>query len=271
MNIMPTRFLNSLNTDEVVSAKMIEAYLGEPVRRLLIFTGVAIVTFESNGQLDGQEVVINLNARSNTRNPDFTATVGLASIYNEISDLVFATDDVTIVTDDNFQLFLKADIAAMGHRSVLNRFSYQAMVYLDAENGSISGSIRWNPHFMIFNAAMEQDLFQIEAYSLTLQPESAGGLGNYIKKIERIGHTLKQPFFHGSLMEILYEINDLPIQKGIFVTVEAKPGAFTILNTASNFTFAQVSGPPQPFKFSQSHFVEKPVDFQAREYDNQPR
>src|SRR2546423_15717651 len=126
MNIMSPLSLNSLNTDQVVNARTLEAFVGTPPRRLLIFTGIAMPALRSNGQLDGQEVTIDLNERSNTRDPKYAATVGLASIYNSDSDLLFATDDVKVITGSNLELLLVCNIAVLGDYSVLNRFAYQA-------------------------------------------------------------------------------------------------------------------------------------------------
>lgn len=48
-------------------------------------------------------------------------------------------------------VMLICNIAVMGDRSVLNRFAYQATVFLDADNGTISGTIRWPLHNLLFN------------------------------------------------------------------------------------------------------------------------
>jgi hypothetical protein len=247
MNIMPPLVLNSLNTDEVVGARMLEAYVGSPPSRLLIFTGIAMPGLESNGQLDGQEVTIDLNARSNTRDPQYAATVGLASIYNSDSDLIFATDDVRVVTGPNLELLLVCNIAVMGDRSVLNRFAYQATVYLPADAGTIRGTIRWNPHNLLF-AGPEHDLFQINGVSA---------------RTRRAGATVGSVVRQGAMMGIEYAIHDLPLGDDIYVNIEQKPGAFLILNSTDAFGFFQVSG-PRPASLSPQHLSESPVDFEAR-------
>src|SRR6516165_9066289 len=105
---------------------MLQAFIGvPPPKRLLIFTGIAIPNWDSNGTLDRETVFIDLGAKSNVPNPPFAATVGLASIYNTDSDLVFATYEVRVFTDNSLNLCLACDIAVLGDRSVLNRFSYQ--------------------------------------------------------------------------------------------------------------------------------------------------
>ena len=264
MNIMPPLFLNSLNPDQVVSPRMLEAFVGTPPGRLLIFTGIAMPALESNGQVDGQEVTIDLNARANTREPKYAATVGLASIFNSDSDLIFATDDVKVITGPNLELFLVCNIAVMGDRSVLNRFAYQATVFLDADSGTIAGTIRWNPHFLLF-AGPEHDLFQINAISFQPQPGPPGGFGGTISKVERVGATTGGVVRQGAMMAIDYVIHELPLGVPLTVTVNPKPGAFVILNSQSPFNFFQVSG-PSPITLSTAHSVERPVDFEARPF-----
>ena len=262
MNIMPPLFLNSLNTDQVVNARMLEAFVGTPPNRLLIFTGIAMPALESNGQLDGQEVTIDLNARSNTRDPQYAATVGLASIYNTDSDLIFATDDVKVITGKDLELLLVCNIAVMGDRSVLNRFAYQATVFLQADSGTIAGTIRWPSHFLIF-AGPEQDLFQINALTMQAQPGGPGGFGTTTSKVVRVGATVGSVDRQGAMMGIDYVIHDLPLGVAITVVVAPKPGAFVIVNSETPFNFFQASG-PEPTTLSPVHLMEKPVDFEAR-------
>jgi hypothetical protein len=265
MNIMPPRRLSVLNSSEVASPNMLDIFIGSPPRHLLIFTGIAMPVLESNGQLDGQEITIDLNKRSNVRFPPFTAVVGLASIYNEDSDLIFATDDVRVTTDEAMNLFLVCNIAVMGDSSVLHRFSYQATVFTEADNGTISGSIRWNPHFMTFdpNGNMGNDLFLIEAFAVKFLNNPDGFISQSLQ-LQKTGHTIGPPLWMGRLMGISYEIKDLPIGVKLVVKVTAKPGAFLITNSKSNFSFIQVSG-PSIIELNQVHLVENPVDFEARE------
>jgi hypothetical protein len=263
VNIMPPLFLNSLNTDQVASARMLEAFVGSPASRLLIFTGIAMPALQSNGQLDGQEVTIDLNARSNTRDPRYAATLGLASIYNSDSDLIFATDDVRIVTGGDLELLLICNIAVMGDRSVLNRFSYQATVFLDADSGTISGTIRWPLHNLLFTG-YENDPFEINAVSFQTRL-GPNGFVETTTKIERVGATVGPMVRQGAMMGFDYVIHDLPLGIAISVHVSPKPGAFLTLNSPSQFNFFQVSG-PLSITLSPTHLVEKPVDFEARPF-----
>jgi hypothetical protein len=248
---------------------MLEVFIGSPPKRMLIFTGIAIPEWDSNSNLDTETVIVDLNAESNTTSPAFSATVGLANIYNQDSDLVFATDDVSIFTAPKMTpagkklgLFLGSSISVLGSRSVLSRFSYQATVFLDSDKAVISGTIRWDPKDMTFNAAMESDLFEIDAFTMTPGGGSPGGFGTLVKTVQKVGKTVGKPDWIGNLQGVPYEIDEPPLGEALFVSVDPKPGAF-VVNSLGIFNFAQVSG-PSPITLDPSHLTEKPVDFEAR-------
>jgi len=257
------------NPSQVSSPKMLEVFIGTPPKRMLIFTGIAITDWRSHGSVQNDRVIVDLNAESNVPHPPFTATVGLASIYNSDSDFTLATDDVAIFTapkatpsGNKLGLFLTSSIVSSGDVSVLNRFSYHATVFLDSDNAFIGGTIRWDPNTMSHNAAMEQDLFQIAAVTITTAPGSPGGFGTTVKNVEKVGKTIGKPDWMGNLLGIAYEIEEPPLGKALFVTVDPKPGAF-VIHSQGTFNFVQVSG-PRPVSLNVSHLVEKPVDFEPR-------
>jgi hypothetical protein len=260
----------TLSPDQIVSRSMIEARIGTPPRRLLIFTGIAVPGFESNGQVDGVEVTVYLDAISNVPNPSFTATVGLASIYNNSRDLLFATDDVRVVTGPDLELLLKCNIAVLGHPSSLARFSYQAMVMLHPENGTVAGTIRWNPHFLTF-AGDEHDLFQIDAYATRTVSVGAPEDNIFVNKVVKVekagvGVTIGSVVREGVRMAIPYEIDNLPMGEPILVSVFPKPDAFLVTNSQLPFEFVRTSG-PVAISLSDAHPIEKPVDFEARQVE----
>ena len=121
---VPTVFLTVKDPNQVSSAHRIEVFIGSPrPRRLLIFTGIAIRNIESDGDLEQGDIVVDLDMRSNIALPrgaessHYAATVGLAGIYNEDSDFVFATDAVSVFTDgpDNDLKLVCSDRAAAWH------------------------------------------------------------------------------------------------------------------------------------------------------------
>jgi hypothetical protein len=267
---MATQNLSVTDPAQVSSAKMLEVFIGSPPKRMLIFTGIAIPEWDSNGNLDSETVIIDLNAESNAPNPQFAATVGLASIYNQDSDLVFATNDAGVFTapkatpsGTKLGLFLGCDIAVLGESSVLNRFSYQATVFLDTDTAQIAGTIRWDPNLMTHNAAIELDLFDIQAYTVTLVPGPPGGFATATTTIVKVGKTTGKPDWIGSQLGIPYVIDEPPLGESLFVAVTPKPGAFVVHSTGT-FNFVRVSG-PSPIELSISHLVEKPVDFEPRQ------
>jgi hypothetical protein len=241
---------------------MLEVFIGAPPKRLLIFTGIAIPELEdSDGTSNHDTVIVHLGMKSNVPNPPFAATVGLASINNTDSDLIFATDEVTIFTDDELNLYLGCNIGVLGERSILSRFSYQATVFLDTDKASIFGTIRWNGGDMIHNAALVSNLFQIEAFTLTWVP-SAAAFGQTVRTVQKVGHTVGLPGSEDNFMAIQYEIDEPPLGVALWVSVDPKPGAFTV-SPGSVFKFSQVSG-PIPITLNVSHLKEGSVDFLAQ-------
>jgi hypothetical protein len=117
---------------QVSSAQKLESFLGDPARRLFIFTGIAITSFASReDKPESDTVTINLRTPL-ARKPldhEWSATVGLASIANTESDFIFATNAVSIDLDPiTRELLLVCEIDVQGDDSVLNRFSYQLTV-----------------------------------------------------------------------------------------------------------------------------------------------
>ena len=273
----PVKNLDSNKASEVASAKMLEVFIGVPPKRMIIFTGIAIpelvalspfiVDAPGDAGTWPQKVIVNLNAKSNAPNPPFAATVGLASINNKNSDMLLATDTATVFTDDQLNLFLACDIVAMGGvLSILSRFSYQATVFLDTDVAIISGTIRWNPGDITHNSALESDLFEVEAFTVTYTPPTTGSLaGTLTRTVKKLGKTLGKPDWQGSLIAIPYEIYEPPLGEALFVSVAPKPGAFTVNSGSAGreVVFAQVSG-PSPITLTPTHLKEAPVDFMAR-------
>jgi hypothetical protein len=109
----------------------------------------------------------------------------------------------------------------------------------------------------------QADLFQISASTMQSQAGMPDGFGGTIQKVVRVGGTVGPVVRQGTMMGIDYAIHDLPLGEAITVTVDAKPGAFLILNSSSPFHFFQVSG-PLPVMLNPAHLTEKPVDFEAR-------
>lgn len=87
---------------------MLDIFLGNPQNHLLIFSGIAIPSYavEDDG-LQHETVTINLRGPLVTTLLQSSVTVGLASIANDDTNLVIATDGVSITIDSNHpsQLF----------------------------------------------------------------------------------------------------------------------------------------------------------------------
>lgn len=122
------------NPDQVVSAEVLDVFLGDPQTHLLIFTGIGLCNFGSDDGPIRDTVRVRLGRPVIQLPPDgqWSATVGLASIGNTESDFIFATDAVGIDIDQDGTLVLTCDVAVQGDESGLNRFSYQLNVIVEA-------------------------------------------------------------------------------------------------------------------------------------------
>lgn len=130
--------------DEVVSAKVIDADLGVGNRRLIVASGIVLVSwrYDSDETFRGQERVwLDIYARELEQ---WSAFVGLASIANAESAFVFATDTARVeMNEGSGELSLVIDTALMGEWSALNRLSYQVVATVVRVGTAITGTISW--------------------------------------------------------------------------------------------------------------------------------
>jgi hypothetical protein len=130
--------------DQVVSVKVIDADLGVGNRRLIVASGIVLVSWRYNSDetFRGQERVwLNIYARELEQ---WSAFVGLASIANGESGFVFATDSARVeINDGSGELSLVVNDALMGEWSALNRFSYQIVATVVRAATGIAGTIGW--------------------------------------------------------------------------------------------------------------------------------
>src|SRR5439155_22281359 len=105
---MRTQELDATTPNDVSSAQVLDVFVGEPPRHLLIFTGIAGPHWDSRGDLDRERVIVKLGRTAVQRPKDgeWSATVGLSSIANSDSDFIFATDAVDVDIDQSGQLRL---------------------------------------------------------------------------------------------------------------------------------------------------------------------
>src|SRR5215471_8393067 len=114
--------LSSANPNEVSSFQHLEVNLIDATRKLHIFSGIAIPSFniDDNDNIHRDSVVVDLGIAL----PDLqqaAAQVGLASISNAESEFVFATDNARVdASGATGALTLTVDIALSGDKSSIS-------------------------------------------------------------------------------------------------------------------------------------------------------
>ena len=135
--------LDAHNPAHVAHHAVIDADLGVGGRRLVVISGIARPewTIDSD-ETHRDECRLKLHVAAGNME-QVTVHTGLASIGNEDTEYVFATDSSKVVVDAAGELVLHTQLAVMGEKSSLYRFGYQ--IVLDHPRGrrEISGTITW--------------------------------------------------------------------------------------------------------------------------------
>jgi hypothetical protein len=197
----------------VDTPSQLTVYVGDPPRQLTIFTGVATPEFVSNGDLDHDTLNIRLGATT-TQNFGWTAQAALASISNENTDFVFATDAASVDVDPVDQV-LRVNIAigTQGDQSVLHRVSYTVHVLSDPIQAKISGQISWiqsfgGPTFTVTKGG--NPMFRIDIGQTVNVPVPVGSF----PKLQFVTHSSgysSLPVASGNAWVAAYEIDDVPL------------------------------------------------------------
>ncbi len=197
----------------VVTPSQLAVYVGSSPRQLLIFSGIAVPEWRSGGDLDREEVIVRLGATT-TPNFGWTASVGLASINNEDSDFIFATDAASVDLDQNDgTLLLHVPIAVQGDTSSLSRFSYMVHVLSDPVQSKITGLISWaryfgDPGFSVLNGG--NPMFRV-AVGQTINIPTPPGQFQQTQFIETVAGFSSKPAQSGDLWVAAYEIDNVPL------------------------------------------------------------
>jgi hypothetical protein len=141
--------LDARNPAQVASAMVLDADLGVGNRHLLVISGIAIYMWRVDGddlEQDQVRVKLGVYARELEQASPF---VGLASIANDDSEFVFATDRAEVELDpDTGELSLVVHTALLGEWSGFNRFSYQVVATVVHTGTYIEGTISWPTSLM---------------------------------------------------------------------------------------------------------------------------
>src|SRR5262245_4329523 len=94
---MGQTILSVQNPNQVVSARSLDVLLGDPPRRMMIFTGIAAPHLvDREDDLVRETVIVRLGqtVAQAPKEGEWTAAVGLAHVDNSESDLLYALDRV---------------------------------------------------------------------------------------------------------------------------------------------------------------------------------
>ncbi|MDA2394492.1 hypothetical protein PDN30_15965 [Bacillus cereus] len=145
-----TFYLSNIN--QVQDAKVLDILIGTPPKHILIFTGIPIPFWDSFGDIDCEEVIIKFGLYvKNFDKKQYTATVGLADIYDGDNKFIFGTGEVWVdAPKGELELHVKISVYGSDSDSAkFSKFSYQAIVLADEIVGTVTGNIRWNQGFSI--------------------------------------------------------------------------------------------------------------------------
>jgi len=147
---MPPISLSYLNKNQVSSFQRLEVDLIDPTRKLYIFSGIAIPSFEIDDNDNIHRITVNVDLGLSL--VDFqqgVAQVGLASIANAESEFVLAIDDARVdAISGTGAVTLSVDLAVSGDDSAINRFGFQVVVVGGIHATGVSGRVTWDRDFL---------------------------------------------------------------------------------------------------------------------------
>jgi hypothetical protein len=213
--------------EQVASVSVIDADLGVGNRRLIVASGIVLVnwTYDSDETFRGQEeVLLNIYARDLEQ---WSAFVGLASIANDETAFVFATDSARVDRNrDTGELSLIVNTALMGEWSAINRISYQVVLTVVRVGTSISGTIRWPTSLFrprSADAAALQPLLRVLANRHDVVPPS-GIFGPMERLTPVTPGTIVNVTIGNEQCSATYQIANPPMAMPLKVTVDVLDG-----------------------------------------------
>jgi hypothetical protein len=176
---MAQKSLSTLDPNQVSAPSSLEVQLADPNLTLLIFSGIAVpgIEIDDDDDIYRDEVTVHLNFYVSALHESVTQ-VGLASISNDESAFVFATDTGKLIVDPtSLELQLVVNTAIMGDDSSLSRFSYQIVAQATKVSSRISGAIIMPRNF--FDPTQHSlselaSLFRIRANRIEILPPDPG-------------------------------------------------------------------------------------------------
>ena len=215
--------LDANNPNQVSSARVIEADLGEANRTMFILSGIAIPqwTIDDDGNTYRETAQVNLR-KTVLAVEQATISVGLASIGNDDSTFLFAADSAGLDVDPTSQeLLLTVNMALQGSKTGLDRFGYQVVTIVTTQTTGISGTIRWAKSVFDASSASLGDvaqMFQIAANTTqVINPPNGFSYTQYTP----VAYGVTTGFFSDQNgFNVPYEIPGAPYNQPLVVTVE---------------------------------------------------
>ena len=217
------------NPSHVSSSQFFDVEIGNPTLTLYIASGIAVpeVDIDDDDDIYREHVIVKLGVNVSAIHTAVTQ-VGLASISNDESAFVFATDDGKLVIDPTTsELELHVQTAVMGDDSSLSRFGYQIVVQITKVDSRISGAIIV-PRSLIDlkqHSATELDsLFRVTANRIETIPPPPGSSFISEKLIPVATGKSDGVSCEHTLCFVKYVIDGCPLNTPLRVTVELSDG-----------------------------------------------
>ena len=251
--------LSSADANQVASFQTLEVELVDPSRKMFIFSGIAIPSFNSSEGSSNDTIDCHVDLGIALPGAQqAVAQVGLASIINDDSQFLFAVDNAIVeIQKTTGRVSLRADLAVNGDGTALNRFGFQVVVVSDVRATGVTGRVIWNKSLFdatSLNVNVLAGLFKIKANLI----EAIDAPGNQFKatKLVSIGSADPQSLhIDGDDFWTPYAFSNLPLDTPLVITVENLATVY-----APGASAGQIHG-PYVVNLHPGHLLEAGVDF----------
>ena len=218
--------LHANDPAQVASASSIEALLGEPAKRLMIFSGIAIPNFWTNHDEEprSDEVVVRLGVFVSSVERS-AIHVGLAHIANDETAFAFGVNANQLeVEPRSGELLLRVFVTALGEETLIRRFGYHVVAHVRVVAARISGTIALPKSVLDVSqmpAAEIASLFRITANTQeTINPPPPGF--SYFKYTPVATGQTQAVRSNAETCFIDYKIDGCPFNVALYVDVTAQ-------------------------------------------------
>lgn len=238
--------LDANNPNQVSSARVITAALGEANRQMMIFSGIAIPDWSVNddGHTYNETATVNLR-RTVLAVEQATISIGLASITNDDSTFLFAADSAGLDIDPQSQeLLLTVNMALRGSNTGLDRFGYQLVTIVTTQTTGISGTIRWAKAVFDASQTTATQVAQMFLIAANLVTVITPPVGFVYDQYTPLAYGVTTGFStDGDDFVVPYEIPGAPYNQPLVVTVTIG----TLFQASGIAGAVQTSGPDPVF------------------------